>query len=879
MDESLEVRRDGVASGSGEPSRPSALRESGSTRVWALSAALATGAAAAFLIGVRHLDPPTAPFEIPWWALAVVFFAVELCVVHVHVRRDAYSLTLGEIPLVLGLFFVSPAALVAARVLGAGAALALAPGTRQRPVKLVFNLSLFGVATCLGALVFHLVAGPGALLHPRGIVAAFVATVAIALLDALVIFLVMELSGGRLQPGKLLEAVAFATVVAVTNTSLALVSAAILWTAPEFGFLLLAPACALVFAYRAYMKARRKHASLEFLYETTRAIHRSTELDSALIGLLEQARSVFRADLAEIVLFSQRSETALRTTLGPGDRREVLRPADKEAAERAAALYGGAVLIARPRERRAFGAGQRDEPRDAMIAPIRTENRVLGTLLVTNRLGDLERFGADDVRLFETLANHAGVALELIELDEELRQQAFYDSLTGLPNRALFRDRVEHALAATRRKGSRPAVLFLDLDDFKTINDSLGHAAGDQLLVTVAERLRSGVRDADTAARLGGDEFGILVEDVRDTSEPALLAERLIASLQEPVTVEGKEITVTASAGISISAGGEQDAADLMRDGDAAMYRAKKAGKGRYEIFEPSMHAAALRRLELKADLQSAVERGQLVLLYQPIVELETTRINALEALIRWRHPVRGLVGPAEFIELAEETGLIVEMGKWVIEEACRQAKRWQGGARDQLPVGVSVNLSPRQLQEPTLVQDVASALAASRLDPRALTVEITETVFMERTDVVVERLDGLRALGVRIAIDDFGTGYSSLSYLARFPVDTIKIAKPFIDEIESESRDSALADAIIRMSDSLGLCTVGEGIERVGQHNRLRELGCELGQGYLFARPVPADEVFELLVGNEPPAATAKDDGARGGRLIRLRAGKNAAA
>ena len=877
MNENLATRPDEIPRSPAERTLHAICRQPSAARVWGVTAALAAAAVATYVGGVRQLEAPDAPFDIAWWALALVFFAVELCVVRVHVRRNAYSLTLGELPFVLGLFFVSPPVLIAARLIGAGAALAVAPGARQRPVKLVFNLSLFALTACLGAVLFHALAGPG-VLGSTGIIAAFATTAAMALLDAVVIFVVLELSGGRLRPRKLLEALAFATVIAITNTSLALAGVAVLGTAPALGFLLVAPACALVFAYRAYVKARRDHASLAFLYETTRAVHRSTELDSALIGLLEQARSVFRADLAEIVLFSPRSEAALRTTLGPGEERELLRPVDRESAERAAALYGGPVLVTRARQRRGFRTGRQDELKDAMLAPIRNEDGVLGTLLVANRLGDVGRFGADDIRLFETLANHAGVALELIELDEQLRQQAFYDSLTGLPNRALFRDRVEHALALTRADETRPAVLFLDLDDFKTINDSLGHAAGDQLLVTVAARLRSCIREADTAARLGGDEFGILVENVRDTSDPAILAERVIAALAEPVTVEGKEITVTASTGIAVSAGRREDAADLLRDADAAMYRAKKAGKGRYEIFEPSMHAAALRRLELKADLQSAVERGELALLYQPIVDLETSRTQELEALIRWRHPVRGLVAPAEFIGLAEETGLIVEMGAWAIGEACRQAKLWQDAARGDAPIGVSVNLSPRQLQEPSLVAVVAAALAASRLDPRALTVEITETVLMERTELVVERLNGLRALGVRIAIDDFGTGYSSLSYLTRFPVDTIKIAKPFIDEIDSESRNSALADAIIRMSDSLGLRTIGEGIERAAQRNRLQELGCELGQGYLFAAPMSPTEVRDLLSG-ERSVRAAVDGRARHGRLISLPGGPNPAA
>jgi diguanylate cyclase (GGDEF)-like protein/PAS domain S-box-containing protein len=431
------------------------------------------------------------------------------------------------------------------------------------------------------------------------------------------------------------------------------------------------------------------------------------------------------------------------------------------------------------------------------------------------------------------------------ELERQLTHQAFHDPLTGLANRLLFRDRVRHALALRARSHTPLAVLFLDLDGFKAINDSLGHGVGDRLLGSVAARLQSVVRPGDTVARLGGDEFAVLLEDLEGLHVAQQIAARFIDELQTSFNLVGHEVFVGASAGIALAAP-EDDADELLRNADLAMYRAKAMGKGRCEVFEPDMHAAALERMEIEGDLRHAVVRGELRLYYQPIVELATGRVTGVEALLRWQHPTRGLVSPLDFIDVAEESGLIVPVGRWVLSEACRQVARWQ---RDTgLPLRLSVNISARQLQAPRLAEHVARTLRSTGVRPNDLVLEITESMLVDDAERTIGKLHLLRELGVKLAIDDFGTGYSSLNYLRRLPVDVLKIDRSFVQGIGTESELTALTGAIVGIGRDLGLDTVAEGIEEQGQLDALRAMGCVLGQGYLYARPLPADELAALL-------------------------------
>lgn len=432
-------------------------------------------------------------------------------------------------------------------------------------------------------------------------------------------------------------------------------------------------------------------------------------------------------------------------------------------------------------------------------------------------------------------------------LENELRHQAFHDSLTGLANRALFIDRLDHALSLTRRNPRPLAVLFIDLDDFKTINDSLGHGEGDAILVSVAERLRGALRTGDTIARMGGDEFAVLVEDPPAATAPTDVADRLLAVLQAPFTHDGKELFVHASVGVAVLTSRTQTADELLRNADVSMYMAKSKGKNRVEVFEPSMHSAALARLALKGDLQRALERDEFFVLYQPVMDLSTLKLVGVEALVRWRHPERGVVGPMEFIPVAEETGIIIQLGRWVLAQACRQVVAWDLVAADR-PLKMSVNVSGRQVTEPGFIAEVAHILADSGLDPSRLTLEFTEGVLMQDTDATMATLRALKELGVRLAIDDFGTGYSSLSYVRQFPIDVLKIDRSFVASMANGPDETALMQSILKLSETLHLETVAEGIEDAGQLAELQTLGADLGQGFLFAKPLGSREISALL-------------------------------
>jgi diguanylate cyclase (GGDEF)-like protein len=481
--------------------------------------------------------------------------------------------------------------------------------------------------------------------------------------------------------------------------------------------------------------------------------------------------------------------------------------------------------------------------KSAMATPVVENGRVVGALSTGSRAPDHE-YTAVEQEVLLALAELASLALTDAKNYDEALHRAFHDMLTGLPNRALFLDRLEHVTTKATRAGWKPAVLFLDLDGFKRVNDSLGHAAGDQLLVDVAQRLRECVRAGDTAARFGGDEFAILLEGIRGDRDAVIAAERVMSSLHAPFRIQDKDVSISVSIGIAIL---HNTGDDLVRNADLAMYHAKGRGKGQHEVFDPAMHAALVERLRLETDLARAVDRREFELAYQPIIELGTGAVVAVEALVRWRHPSRGQLLPAAFIPAAEETGMIRAIGRQVLEEACLQGAAWQRRDPVAPPLAVSVNLSVTQLQHAAeLVADVERALQSSGLDPACLILEITETLLLH--DLERGALARLKQVGVRIAVDDFGTGYSSLQYLRHFPIDILKIDKSFVDGI-ADPNEPALAQAIIDVGASLNLCVIAEGIEREEQAARLIELGCLLGQGYHYARPRAPQELESLLL------------------------------
>jgi diguanylate cyclase (GGDEF)-like protein/PAS domain S-box-containing protein len=481
-----------------------------------------------------------------------------------------------------------------------------------------------------------------------------------------------------------------------------------------------------------------------------------------------------------------------------------------------------------------------------------THGRSVGPVEVTvgngARRSTLESVGSN---LLEDPAI-AGLALNFRDvserkaLEEQLRQLAFHDPLTLLANRSLFRNRVQHALTLTHRSRQRVAVMFLDLDNFKNVNDSLGHDAGDRLLQAAAQRLVKSTRPSDTVARLGGDEFAILLEGINESSDVERIAATITRSFDEPLQLDGGDTYMAASIGIAFSQPGD-DTEQLLRNADIAMYNAKAAGKARFVVFQPRMQEQLRERLRLEEDINRALERGEFFLEYQPVVDLAKRELLGIEALVRWNHPEQGLVMPGAFIPTAEESGQIVELGRWVLTEACRAVRAW----RDSIAAGeglrVAVNISGRHLQHADLVADVRSALESSGLEPENLVIELTESTIMHNTEVNLERFRELKALGVRLAIDDFGMGYSSLSYLHRFPIDILKIDRSFVGRLTEQDDGPELARAVVMLGETLGLETVAEGVEHEEQVAKLLELGCVAAQGFLFARSAPLKEVSEM--------------------------------
>ena len=439
-------------------------------------------------------------------------------------------------------------------------------------------------------------------------------------------------------------------------------------------------------------------------------------------------------------------------------------------------------------------------------------------------------------------------------IEEQLRYDAFHDALTGLPNRAMFVEHLRLTLErANRSNDHRFAVLFIDLDRFKYINDSLGHAAGDALLIHVARRLERGVRPGDTIARLGGDEFAVLVGNVGDADEAAHVAERIQKQLSAPITLEGHETLTTASIGIALGADIYESAADMLRDADTAMYHSKMKGVARHELFDRAMRQRVCDMVELEADLRRAVERAEFFLVYQPIVRLDDATPVGFEALVRWQHPKRGLIPPGDFIQLAEETNLILPIGRWVLHEACRQMRAWQQLGLASEAMTISVNISSKQFVQPDIVEQISCVLHETRLPARNLKIEVTESVVMDDTERMTDQLKRLRALDVSLSLDDFGTGYSSLSYLHRFPLSTLKIDRSFVSRLDEQDEHEEIVRTIVTLASSLGMDTIAEGVETEAQRARLRSFGCEYAQGYLFSKPLAAAAAHDLLARAAP--------------------------
>jgi diguanylate cyclase (GGDEF)-like protein len=780
----------------------------------ALIAATIVAAIALWFGVVRDLAPYEAAVDIPWWALAAGFALTELFVIHAHVRGSAHSLTLSEIPLVLGLLLADPSDLVVAAVVGPAIVLAFTRG--HGFVRLAFNLGQFALTACIATVTLHAIAPAPAPIGPAVWGATFAAVFAASVMASVLVFVAIGLSEGGIPSRKLAGMLGADIVVALTNTSVALSGATVVAHDLRAGWLLIPPAVILLIAYRAYVSERSKHQSLEFLYGVTRSLSRGHELEHELADLLRRTRSSFRVRTAEIVLFA--GDGALRTSLvldGP-----------EETMVKIGAVPGAlrhaehAVLVDRDdceRDLAAYLAGRGIT--QALIAPVRGETRQAGVMVLGDRVGATTSFTPEDVRLFEALATHAGLSLELDRLEREAQS----DPLTGLANRTLFMRRVEESLA---RPSGMATVLFLDLDDFKAINDRAGHAAGDAVLVAAAGRIEASVRPVDIAARMGGDEFAVLLQDV-DDHHGEQVAGRMLDLLADPVTVDGEAFWIRSSVGIATAAAGSLEADELLRQADVAMYRAKDAGKSQVRVWFPEMQPAAESGESGRDELATALEHGEVVAHFQPVVALEGGAVVAMEALARWRHPRRGLVGAASFMRDADPD-MVAAVDREVLAQACAAA------VEGDVP---SVHVNVASLDAAT-VRDV---LASSGLDAERLVLELSEGALAAACG---DGLDALRAMGVRIAFDDFGSGRGALEILRERQVDIVKIARPFVDGAVRLGHERSVLSMVIQVAAMFGVQVVAQGIEREDQRETLVALGCELGQGYLLGRPLPLPAV-----------------------------------
>jgi diguanylate cyclase (GGDEF)-like protein len=617
--------------------------------------------------------------------------------------------------------------------------------------------------------------------------------------------------------------------------------------------LFLALAASIVSVGVGYLSERYRRRHLEHLSDSRDLLQQTVRSPLSVGALLGRLCQIFGAGFAEVVVLPDAlDQVALLVRICGGRITETSEAVDQVLLADVFSVTVPASLSLVLRE----GAGPVESDamlarrglHGAVMAALSVEGEILGSLMVGRGQGDLRSFTDEDQRLLEALAPQVGVTVEKLRLDERINHQAFHDSLTGLANRALFADRVVHALDRRMEPGRlRAAILFIDLDDFKVVNDTLGHASGDLLLQGVTRRLRRVVRPFDTVARLGGDEFAVLIEDPAGPEEAVAVAERFLEELTDTFDLHGAAVSIGASVGIAIADRPSMTYDHLLREADVAMYRAKERGKATIETFDAGMQRALERRLRLRGDLEQAVSAGELFVEYQPIVALESGTMVGVEALARWDSPRLGRIGPREFIPVAEASGLIREIGRQVLRTACEQAVRWSAGESGR-ELSVSVNLSPRQLLHPDFAEEVATILRETYLSPSLLNLEITESLLVENTPTTLERLRALKDLGVTIAVDDFGTGYSSLAELKFLPVDALKIPKSFVDNVATDARERAFLAGIIGLGRTLHLRVVAVGVEGADQLDELRDMNCDLAQGFHLAAPLDAEGVAELL-------------------------------
>jgi len=832
-------------------------------RVWAFNGVLALVCVVVWTVALRGTPDAPAFGKTPvlgWYWLALAFYLAEVLVVHLQFRKQAHTLSLTEIGLTLGLLLSAPSALLYGQLAGTFVALVVNRRRSQlrQLAKFGFNLAELPLCSGVALLVFRSLASP-ADSSPHLWVLVLLACAVAHVVGILLVSAVIAIAEERFQAPQLGRTLVTSTLGALATASLGLAVVELLEVRPAAVLLLVVPVLATVAAFRGYMEQREQREHVEFLYESMRATQGAPEFGLAVGQLLVAARRLLRAEYAEILLLPASDEGGPLRSVSGAEGELLMHPEERFAPQDAAAFaeiasIGSATLLARRRAAHAFDGFLRSRGlEDAIVAPLRGEDRTFGLLVVGERLGDVSTFADPDVELLVTFAGHASILLEngrlehslaeVTELKEQLRHQAYHDALTGLPNRRHLLEAVEDEL---QRSAASAAVLYLDLDRFKTVNDTWGHGAGDELLTEFSRRLAGAIRDQDLAARLGGDEFAVLVRDAN--AETAVsVARRVLDSIDGTYTLGCGDVSCHVSVGIAVGAAGITTGEDLIRNADIAMYSVKRAERS-YTLYEADLHEKLRAQRQLGLDLEAAIERREILVHYQPVVRLSDGAIEGVEVLARWPHPTRGLLNAADFLPAAEETGLTIELGRLVLQQALEAARRWPE------KLSIWLNLAAAELTNERLVETLSEALKGNGVDPSRLVIEVTESGVIQGDDAALVAMRRLRELGVGLSIDDFGTGYSSLSRLAEFPIESLKIPKPFVDKLVGDDADEAFVDAILRLGESLGLATVAEGIEDPAQAERLRQMGCRFGQGYLFGRPAPAEEVERLLYQESQP-------------------------
>ncbi len=848
----------------------SRLRDLGRARMMGrpglLALAISVAAVVVYNLGVRAMPGALDPKMAQLWILFLVFVVAELYVADARDRSELVALSPHEAGLVLGLFMLSPNELLLAQLAGAAVALCGVSFGRLRPSVVILRIATLALGTCLAIVAFHAILHGSDHTGPLGWVAAIVAA-SVAAATSLAVGYVSRPRDRLDEP--IFVTAAITAGAALASSSIALAAVALARNYDVATILLIVPFAACAVILRAYASERMRLKHLQTLYESMRTAQRTTGLDDGVAELLGTTRRLVRAEVARLVLFPRNGSATLVASMTPA-RLEPLSPTtltpSESRAVKAVAEAATAFLVSTTRAPDPAFENLLEELglREVMLTPVRVESEIRGVLIVGDRTNS-ERFRVEHLRLLETYAGHAGVLIEndrleeslteLTELKDQLRHQAFHDALTGLPNRMLFAERVGRSLADSELGGT--AVLFLDLDDFKTINDSLGHYVGDQLLIAVARRVETCIRPIDLPARLGGDEFAVLLRHA-GVEEAQQIAERLVKAIEQPFVIDRRDISIHASVGIALGGPDVGAAEELLRNADVAMYDAKREGKRGFVTYEPEMHTRVKERQELAFAIERAVERGEIGVHYQPIVHLKEQTLVAFEALARWNRPGHGVIGPGAFIPLADELGYMVEIGRAVLREACRQARSWQLAYPNHEQLTVNVNLAPSELQNPDLSREVAEVLAESGLPPERLAFEITESGVMRNPEIALQTMRELRELGVALGLDDFGTGHSSLAYLREFPLDSLKIARPFITGLPDAELDAVFVDAIVRLATSLGLDVVAEGIEFPAQCQAVSALGCTHAQGFYFGEPLAGLGVSAYLWTPTLPASDA---------------------